>query len=130
MNTTRVTDRNIENVVSIFLRTGVILAGLIVVCGGIYYVSRHGREPVNYHVFQEQTTAYYGLSGIVRGVLRLQGRCIIQLGVLCLIATPIVRVIVSVVGFALERDKTYVLITALVLAILLYSLFYGAVGTA
>ena len=125
MNITRVTDRNIENVVSIVLRTGVVLAGLIVVCGGIYYVGRHGREPVNYRVFQKQTAADYGLSGIVRGVLRLQGRSMIQLGVLCLITTPIVRVIVSLAGFALERDKTYVLITALVLAILLYSLLYG-----
>jgi uncharacterized membrane protein len=46
-----------------------------------------------------------------------------QLGLLLLIATPIVRVAFSAVAFALEGDKMYVLFTLLVLAVLLYSLF-------
>ena len=49
------------------------------------------------------------------------------MGVLLLIATPVARVALSLVGFALERDWHYVLITAIVLAILLYSLIIGAV---
>jgi uncharacterized membrane protein len=40
---------------------------------------------------------------------------------LVLIATPIVRVILSVVAFALERDLLYVAVTVVVLAVLLYS---------
>jgi uncharacterized membrane protein len=52
----------------------------------------------------------------------------IQLGIILLIATPVLRVAVSLVGFALERDRVYVAITGLVLAILLYSLFSGHRG--
>jgi uncharacterized membrane protein len=47
---------------------------------------------------------------------------VIQLGLLVLIATPVARVVFSIAGFTLERDWTYVVITAIVLAILLYSL--------
>jgi uncharacterized membrane protein len=126
----RVTDQSIEKVVSVVLRTGVIISGFIVLLGGIYFLVRHGREPVNYHTFQGQTFSGHYIVEIVRGALRLQGRSIIQLGVLCLIATPIVRVVVSLIGFALERDRTYVLITSLVLVILLYSLISGAAGAA
>jgi uncharacterized membrane protein len=49
------------------------------------------------------------------------------LGLLLLIATPIARVAFSLVAFMLERDRTYVVITAIVLTILLYSLVSGAV---
>ncbi len=47
-----------------------------------------------------------------------------QLGLLTLIATPVVRVAASVVGFGLERDRLYASITLVVLAILLTSLFF------
>jgi uncharacterized membrane protein len=39
-----------------------------------------------------------------------------------LIATPVARVAFSVVAFALQRDRTYVVVTLIVLAVLLYSL--------
>jgi len=48
---------------------------------------------------------------------------IAQLGLLVLLATPIARVAVSVVAFALERDRIYTAITLAVLAILLASVF-------
>jgi uncharacterized membrane protein len=54
----------------------------------------------------------------------LQPLAITQLGLLVLIATPVVRVAISVVGFALEGDRLYVAITAAVLTILLLSLFF------
>jgi uncharacterized membrane protein len=53
----------------------------------------------------------------------LQPLAITQLGLLVLIATPVVRVAFSVAGFALERDRLYVAITLAVLAVLLGSLF-------
>jgi uncharacterized membrane protein len=44
------------------------------------------------------------------------------LGLLLLIATPVARVAFSVIGFALEKDWMYVVITLIVLALLIYSL--------
>ena len=48
-----------------------------------------------------------------------------KLGLLVLIATPIARVACTLVAFALQRDRTYVGITAIVLALLLYGLVLG-----
>ena len=39
-----------------------------------------------------------------------------------MIATPLVRVAFAVVAFALQRDRTYVTVTLIVLSLLLYSL--------
>jgi uncharacterized membrane protein len=50
----------------------------------------------------------------------------IQIGILLLIATPILRVAFSLIGFALERDRKYVMITAIVLTLLLCGLIGGA----
>jgi uncharacterized membrane protein len=47
------------------------------------------------------------------------------LGVLLLIATPIARVVFSIIAFALQRDRTYILVTLIVLGVLSYSLFGG-----
>jgi uncharacterized membrane protein len=47
---------------------------------------------------------------------------------LLLIATPVARVMFAVVGFAMERDPLYVLLTLIVLAVLLYSLLGSGVA--
>ncbi len=52
---------------------------------------------------------------------------IVYLGVLLLIATPIFRVAISVLYFGLEKDKRYVGITLLVLAMLIFALFSKAI---
>jgi uncharacterized membrane protein len=53
----------------------------------------------------------------------LEPLAITQLGLVVLLATPVARVAASVVGFALEGDRLYVTITAVVLLILLTSIF-------
>jgi len=52
----------------------------------------------------------------------LQPLSVIQLGLIVLIATPVIRVIACVVGFGWERDWKYVVISLLVLGLLLVSL--------
>ena len=47
----------------------------------------------------------------------------LSLGVLVLIASPMVRVLVSLLSFAEDRDRTYVLMTGIVLVNLLISVF-------
>jgi uncharacterized membrane protein len=52
---------------------------------------------------------------------------VIMLGLLLLVATPVARVVFSVAGFLRERDFLYVVLTLIVLAVLLSSLFFGEV---
>jgi hypothetical protein len=47
---------------------------------------------------------------------------VIQFGLLLLIATPLARVAFSVAAFALQRDRTYVVVTLFVLVVVLLGL--------
>jgi uncharacterized membrane protein len=53
------------------------------------------------------------------------GPALVMLGLLLLILTPVMRVAVSVVSFALDRDRRYVLITLTVLGVLIGSFALG-----
>jgi uncharacterized membrane protein len=66
-------------------------------------------------------TVIADFDGLIAGLAALRPQAIAQFGVVILVATPILRVMTSLVGFALERDRLYVAITAFVLAILLGS---------
>jgi len=119
------TDQYVEELVGTLLRTGVTMAAAIVLFGGTIYLVRHGREAPQYHVFMGEPTDLRTLSGIMKDVLSFRGRGIIQFGLLLLIATPIARVAFSVVAFAIQRDRLYVVATLIVLAVLMYSLTGG-----
>jgi uncharacterized membrane protein len=117
------TDRKVEDLVGNLLRGGVLLAALVVFSGAVVYLARHGGEPADYRVFHGEPNQLRTISGVLREAFSFQGRGIIQLGLLLLIATPVARVALSIVGFAAERDRMYVGFATMVLAILLYSLF-------
>jgi uncharacterized membrane protein len=116
------TDQKLENLVGNLLRTGVTLSAVVVFCGGVIYLTRHGRQPANYRIFQGEPPDFKSISGIIREVFQFRGRGIIQFGLLLLIATPVFRVALSIWGFAAEHDRMYIIFTSIVLAVLLYSL--------
>ena len=115
-------DKRMENIIANILRAGVILSAAIVMIGGAAYLFRHGTSPADYRIFRGEPSSLRGARGIAHGVVRLQSRAVIQLGLLFLIATPVARVVFAVYGFAEERDRLYVAFTVLVLAILAFSL--------
>ena len=127
MKSPNITDSSIERMVSVLLRAGVVVSGAVVFLGGVYYLARHGRDTSDHHTFHGEPGVDRIIGQIVLGAFSFRARSMIQLGLLLLIATPIARVALSLVGFALERDRAYVVITATVLTILLYSLISGAV---
>jgi uncharacterized membrane protein len=57
--------------------------------------------------------------------LLVAGTSLLQLGLLVLIATPVARVPFALGAFALQRDRTYVIVTLVVLSILAYGLVTG-----
>jgi uncharacterized membrane protein len=117
------TDKRIDELMGLLLRTGVILAAAIVLAGGILYLTRHEFPVTNYRVFQGEPSDYRTISGIIAKAKALSGRGLIQLGLLILIATPVARVTFSVFAFFYERDWKYVVFTLIVLGLLLFSLF-------
>jgi len=121
------TDQRVEGIIGNLLRAGVLLAAVVVLLGGGIYLARHGSEVPHYRVFRGEPTALRTVSGILEDARTFHGRNIIQLGLLLLIATPVVRVASSVLAFALERDRLYVVVTLVVLAVLLFSLAGGRI---
>jgi uncharacterized membrane protein len=120
-------DEKVEQIVGNLLQLGVSLAGFVVLIGGVLYLFSYAHVPVSYRSFHGEPVELRSFLGIVRGAVHLEGRGVIQYGLLLLIATPVARVMFSVVAFALEWDRTYVVVTLAVLAILLYSLLGTAV---
>ena len=114
--------RPVEHLVGGTLRTGVMLAAVVAGVGGIDYLSQHRADPASYGTFVESPAAMRSISGVLHGALSLGSEWLIAVGILLLIATPIVRVALLVFVFAIERDALYVALSALVLTVLLVSL--------
>ena len=95
----------IERRLAILLRAGIIAASVVVAAGALWFLVAHGAEPA-----ASRSSADTG---------------VIRVGILILIATPIVRVGFSVAAFARQGDRAYAAITATVFLILIYSLFLG-----
>ncbi len=118
-------EKRMDEIMGRLLRTGVILAAAFVLAGGVVFLARHPEPVTNYHVFQGEPEELRTVPGIFHEALAFRGRGLIQLGLLILIATPIARVAFSVVAFLYERDRTYVVVTVIVLGLLVYSLLGG-----
>ena len=119
-------DQDIEKLIGYLLRYGVITASLIVFIGGIIYLHQYQHDSIPaYHTFVGERAGYTTISQIFGGVGSFNAKGIIQLGVLVLIATPILRIFFSLIGFILEKDRLYILITFVVLSVMLFSIFGG-----
>jgi uncharacterized membrane protein len=123
--TTTPGEEKIEREVALWLQGGVLLAALVVLLGGAAYLLTSGGQPGALRVFRGEPAELRSLRGIATGVAGGDSRALIQLGVVLLIATPIVRVALTLVAFLRQRDRLYAGLTALVLVLLLFSLLHG-----
>jgi uncharacterized membrane protein len=121
-------DTDMQVVIGWVLRIGVIVSISIVFFGGVIFLYRHGYEIVDHRKFIGIPDFIQTFSGIMNGIITLRGQAIIQFGIILLIATPILRVMFSTVGFVLEGDKLYICISLLVLLIIFISMISGHAG--
>lgn len=118
-----ISDEQVERRLATLLQGGVVAAAALVLAGGAVYLAKYGAVPPHHDTYTGEPDDLKHVGGILQAALALRGRGLIQLGLLVLIATPVARVAFSLYAFARQRDRTYVLITAFVLALLLVSLF-------
>jgi uncharacterized membrane protein len=124
--------RKVELLISYLLRTGVVTS-LTVVVAGVLLSFLHHADYVSSHAELERLTrpgaAFpHTLRDVARGLRDLRGQAVVMLGLLLLIATPVLRVAVSIFTFVYERDWTFVAITSTVLLLLLTSFLLGKAG--
>ena len=110
------------------LRTGVVISISIVFFGGIVYLYRHGHSVADYREFKGVPDFVKYNARLFREAFNLKGQAIIQLGIILLIATPVLRIIFSAIGFAFEKDYLYLGISILVLFIIAISAIDGHAG--
>ncbi len=115
-------DERVELIVGRFLRAGVIVASFFVLIGGIYYLTIYGTDVPEYKIFSGEPADLRIVHGIVADAFSLRSRGIIQFGLLLLMFTPVAWVAFLLFAFAKQRDLTYVIVTTIVLAALLFSL--------
>lgn len=122
-NTPQTTDDSVLDArIGFLLQAGVLSSAVVVLIGAVLYLAQKSDSTTNYSSFHGAPEGLNTFSGIFHGVLHAHPLAIIQFGLLMLIATPIARVVFSVIAFLAERDYLYVVISAIVLAVLLYGL--------
>jgi len=109
-------DSDMDRMIGRLLQVGVLAAAAVVLPGAIVYLVRHGGEVPDYRHFHAVPLALHRL-------LEFRARSVIQLGVLLMIATPVLRVAFCIFAFAMERDWQYAIIGAIVLSVLIYGIF-------
>src|SRR5580698_7330443 len=122
---TTLSDRRLEAIIGNLLRAGVVIAAAITSIGGVIYLAHSGESPAHYGVFHGEPADLRQVAGVLGDASSGEGRGIMQLGLLLLIATPVARVAFSLVAFAVQRDRLYVLVTLAVLGVLTFSMAGG-----
>lgn len=118
-------DKRMELAIGNMLRAGVLIAAAVVIVGGALYIYHaHGPHP-DYTQFHGEANPFRTLPEILKLAVTGNSEAIIQIGLLLLIATPIARVVLAMIGFLLEKDRLYFAVSLTVLMVLLYSLFQG-----
>ncbi len=117
-------DEKMDQIISVLLRTGVILSSIVVLIGGICYLVQSGRLAPDYQTFRGEPANLNGFRGIIKGLFFWRGRNWIQFGLVLLVATPVARVAFSVFAFIKERDWLYVGLTLIVLSVLMFSFIW------
>jgi uncharacterized membrane protein len=112
-----------RTLVSLVLATGVAVSAVLLGAGlaGALAIGWHGSLIGLAHATRLSTTDFGDLPARLSA---LEPAAVVQLGLLTLLATPVVRVAVSVGAFALERDRLYTAITLTVLLILVAGIFF------
>ena len=125
-----------ELMISYVLRGGVLVSAAVILYGlALVAATRDtGYAPIQPHHLPD-ILAFHPAAGpgyfptapatVLRAALAGKPYAIIGLGMLLLIATPVLRVALSVVFFLAQRDWLYTGITVFVLAVLLVSMIVG-----
>lgn len=121
-------DTDIQTLIGLVLRWGMILSMSIVFLGGVFYIYRHGHSVPDFRTFKGIPAFLQTTGSLFHAAFTFKGQAIIQLGIILLIATPILRVVFSTIGFAIEKDYLYVAISLLVLIIIFTSMLSGHAG--
>ncbi|RDI37205.1 DUF1634 domain-containing protein [Aquicella lusitana] len=113
----------IQEILGIILLSGIFISASLVIIGGLVYLLHHGGENMQMELLQS-VTYQTSVKEILLGTLSFTPLRIIELGLLLLVATQVLRVALLTWFYALIRDYWFVSFSIFILFILVYSLFW------
>lgn len=120
--------RRLEMAMSRLLITCIAAAGGVIAVGiAAVITTAEGSARADYSSFTPSDVGSRSITSILAAASNLDVHALLMTGLLMVIATPIARVMFSLVSFLRERDRLYTVITSAVLAALCYSLLVGRV---
>ena len=121
-----------EDAISTVLRAGVATSITIIAIGLLLTFVHHrdyfSSRPALGSLIDARANYTASVGAVIEGARQGRGQSIVMIGILVLIATPVVRVAMSIALFAAEHDRVYVGITSVVLLLLILSFVIGAGG--
>jgi uncharacterized membrane protein len=114
-----------QRVISLALLFGVLASAALVVLGGVLYVSRHAMVTTDYAAFRGTPSELRTFRGVMAAAWHFSGKGMIQLGLMLLVGVQVVRVFLTGILFALERDRIFVGITGMVFVLLMFGIIKG-----
>ena len=119
------TDVDLNRSVGNLLRLGVVSAVTTSIIGFVKLFLEGFKMPRKYTMLNMGTSSEKVWGHFWETLCKGEGMAIIQLGILMLIFTPLMRIIFALIGYLKEKDYTYVIISSIVLAIMAISFFTG-----
>lgn len=115
-------ERQLDAMIGVVLRFGVLLAGAMVAVGFVLMLAEHRAGMAHIGAHAPVMVPMPPVRRLLAMALALRPSAWIDLGILTLILTPVVRVAASAAVFLYERDHVYVYFTLIVFGVLIYSL--------
>lgn len=119
------TDVDLNRSVGNLLRLGVILSVITSLIGFVKLFTEGFKMPKKYTSLDMGSSSEKVWGHFWNSLCKGEGMAIIQLGILLLIFTPLMRIIFALIGYLKEKDYVYVVISSIVLAIMAISFFTG-----
>ncbi|MPT33322.1 MAG: DUF1634 domain-containing protein [Chryseobacterium sp.] len=124
MRTRPFTDIDLNRSVGNLLRLGVILSVVTSLIGFVKLFLEGFKMP-KYKLLDMGSSSEKVWGSFWDSLSKGEGMAIIQLGILLLILTPLVRIIFALIGYLKEKDYVYVVISTIVLVIMVVSFLTG-----
>ncbi|MCL2646182.1 MAG: DUF1634 domain-containing protein [Phycisphaerales bacterium] len=120
----------VENALSYILRVGVTLSIALVLFGTVLTFIHHEPDYFTHARHLEDLSSLsepfpHTLGEMCERIGHFRGQGFVILGLMVLLLTPIVSVATAIFAFAFQKNRTFAIISALVLAILILSLILG-----
>lgn len=119
-------EKDFQTIIGNLLRYGVWISLSVAFIGGIVYLIHNGSQIEDYSVFKENDRNIFEvIAAVYNGAIQGNGESLIFTGIILLFLTPVLRVLLSLFSFLLEKDYLYVGITLIVIAIIIISISFG-----